>query len=523
MDAIAVIGGGPAGSTVATLLAQRGFQVRLYEVAQFPRAHIGESLLPATMEALELTGAAKKVRAAGFTIKNGATMAWGEDRELWTWYFRETNVSQTFAYQVNRDEFDDILLKHAIDCGVEVHEETQVDRVVFEGNVATGIEIAENIQAAAFVVDGSGQQSLIANQLRQKTWDDDFRNLAVYQYFNGAAHLEGDAAGNILVESVPEGWLWKIPLKHGVSSVGVVADRTKALEAIRKTSVSQWFDGVVNSSLHTAELLAGAKPLGSCSATRDWSYQATSFAGPRHCLIGDAACFIDPLFSTGVHLAIFSAMIAAAYVTTVFRTPALAELAATAFERQYRQQYQHFRELAHLFYGSNQSIDSYFWQTRQITGEDHYTPRAAFVRAVSGQTSRGYERTTLSHGVLPTNFVAALKKLETNRSDREAVTRKLEDDLILTVADGVIVEDSALFTGEIFASGNVIRRPALDDISISPFVAEVIRLIEANTNRRSTIAVALLQLGWPTSAIDSALDPAMRLLFIEGIIEPISR
>ena len=519
MGEIAVIGGGPAGSTVATLLAQRGFRVDLYEAAQFPRPHIGESLLPATIEALEVSGVADKVRAAGFTVKNGATMAWGVDHDLWDWYFRETNTKQPHAFQVNRDEFDHILLQHAETCGVHVHERTSVDRVRFDGEIAVGIELDGVFEPFDYVVDASGQRAVIANQKNARSWDKEFRNLAVYRYYRGGSHMDGDSSGNILVESVDAGWLWKIPLKDDVSSVGVVADREVARAAIATSSIDVWFHDVVDSSAYTSSFLAGSAPVGPCNATRDWSYSAHQFTGPRHCLIGDAACFIDPLFSTGVHLAIYSATLAAALVGTTIRATEIAELAAEAFERQYRQHYSHFRELAKLFYGSNQSIDSYFWQTRRITGESEYSPRAAFVRAVSGQASHGYERTTLSHGVLPDVFTSAIAGLEGERQERQTKLKEISDSTPLRVTDAVSVEKVAVFTGELFELGFAIRRSELDDLPISAFVAQVIESLQAPVDPMG-IAAALAERGWDAHTIQNSLGPTLELLLVEGIVVP---
>ena len=519
MDGIAVIGGGPAGSTIATLLAQRGFDVQLYEATRFPRPHIGESLLPATIEALELSGAAEKVRSAGFTVKNGATMAWGANRELWTWYFRETNKAQPHAYQVNRDEFDQLLLEHARDSGVQVHEDTGVQRVRFDGDEAIGVDVKGETRPVSYVIDATGQRSLIANQQDTKTWDEDFRNLAVYRYYRGGSHMPDDASGNILVESVNDGWLWKIPLKDHVSSVGVVADRDTATGAIRQHTLEGWFDGVIASSDYTSSFLTDAQPIGPCSATRDWSYETERFTGPRHCLIGDAACFIDPLFSTGVHLAIYSATIGAALVATTLKNPNLALLAAEAFERQYRQQYGHFRELARLFYGSNRSVDSYFWQTRQITGEDEYSPRAAFVRAVSGQANTGYERTTLFHSVLPDSFTSALDDVESSRRHRKADLQQLSESTVLVVSDNVKIEEVALFNGDIFERGQVIRRKGLDDIPVSTFVADVVSSIQLNSRTVLATASTLSQRGWSIEVTRASLQPTLELLYIEGIIE----
>ncbi|MYD42808.1 MAG: tryptophan 7-halogenase [Gammaproteobacteria bacterium] len=517
MPTVAVIGGGPAGATAAALLAKRRFTVCVFESSHFPRPHIGESLLPATIEALEFSGAAAKVREAAFTVKNGATMAWGVDHALWTWYFRETNTSQPHAYQVNRDEFDELLLRHAAACGAEICEGAEVRHVIFEDGIAQGIEVNNQFHAFDYVIDASGQSSLIAQQRNTKIWDQDFRNLAIYQYFEGGTHLDGDATGNILVESVEDGWLWKIPLKHNISSVGLVADRERALAAIRLTSVETWFTTVIKSSEHTSKLLLGANAISDCTATRDWSYASSQFTGSRHSLIGDAACFIDPLFSTGVHLAIYSATLCAALVATTFSDSNLEMLARESFERQYRRQYEHFRELARLFYGANRAVDSYFWEARRITGATAYSPRAAFVRAVSGQTALGYERTTLSHGVLPTAFTLALEHLEGDREARRTALGELTT-CDFALGKNIEVVETALFAGTVYEHGQVIRRENLDDIPVSPFVADIIALVNIETMSHMRLNAALAAKGWSKEVIQTSLTPTLQLLFVEGVI-----
>ena len=266
-----VIGGGPAGSTVATLLANRGYRVQLFEAAKFPRDHIGESLLPGTLELLETSGAVAKVQAEGFVEKAGATMRWGTSDGFWSWYFRETNTRFPMSYQVSRLRFDQILLEHARSAGVAVSEETRVTRVLFEDGKAEGVVVGDQVHDASFVVDASGQTSLIANQLGIKQWDDFFQNIAAYAYFKGGIHLEGTDSGNILVESVADGWLWKIPLLNEMSSAGIVGDREACVESIRNVGTEAWFEKQCNGSTYVSAFLQGAARTSKVFVTRDWS------------------------------------------------------------------------------------------------------------------------------------------------------------------------------------------------------------------------------------------------------------
>src|SRR5262245_17410696 len=223
---VVVIGGGPGGSTTATMLARKGWQVLLLEREHFPRDHIGESLLPASIPVLEELGVLPAVQQAGFVPKWGATMVWGTEKTPWSWYFRETNQKYPHSYQVWRPLFDQLLLENSRAHGVDVREGYQVVDVLFGDGRAVGVRYmadgTEGIARARFVVDASGQGALLGRKLQLRRWDAFFQNLAVYAYFTGARRLPGADATNIFIESYTHGWFWHIPLPTGWTSTGAV-------------------------------------------------------------------------------------------------------------------------------------------------------------------------------------------------------------------------------------------------------------------------------------------------------------
>ena len=515
---VVVIGGGPAGSTVASLLARAGFAVRLFERARFPRPHVGESLLPATLAILDEIGVLPAVAAEGFTKKWGATMCWGRDAEPWSWYFRETNRRHPHAYQVWRPRFDEILLQHSQTCGAVVQQGIGVRDVLFDGDRATGVVLEDGQRIAArMIVDASGQASLLATKLGLKTWDSFFRNLAVYGYFSDCPHLDPPDQGNIFIESFADGWLWKIPLADRLSSVGVVVDRDAGMRAIREIGLPAFLLRQVAAAPRMAAMVGDRQPNASPNAVRDWSYAASKMTGPGYVLIGDAACFVDPLFSTGVHLAITAAHIGAAYVVSALTDAAFAGAAAVSFERLYRTQYEHFYELARLFYSANRSVDAlpesaYFWQARRITGEQR-PPREAFLRAIAGQAAAGYERSVLGHGVLPEDFIGAMAAVAPQRVPESV------DDIHPTLAPGLALVDTAVLGAGRFERGYAVRGENRVDLPLSPLLARLVDRVARGTNETvAEMAVEIaIENGLQADRVRQPLLDATRLLLSDGV------
>ena len=420
---VVVIGGGPGGAACATLLADHGYSVVLLERATFPREHVGESLLPASIPVLEQLGVMPAIEGAGFVVKRGATLVWGKEPDPWSWYFADDPGQRPTSFQVVRSEFDHILLKNAADHSVNVREAHQVLDVEFDEERVAGVDYMHGGEPGRidcrFVVDASGQAALLSRKLKLHQWDEHFQNLAVYGYYRGAKHLDPPNDGNIFIESFEHGWLWKIPLHTGMSSVGAVVDKRVGQHGLRDLGAKGFLEAQVALAPHTRQLLSDALLVNEPNVERDWSYTSKQFAGDGYVLVGDAACFVDPLFSSGVHLALGSATLAAAYVKSALEQPEQREQAAQLYESLYRKQYDYFHVTAQLFYGTNRSADSYFWEARRILGDDDATPREAFVRVVSGQPPHGYERAVIERGELPQEVAA-----EVSRRDERAQRRR---------------------------------------------------------------------------------------------------
>ena len=531
-DAI-VIGGGPAGSTTAGLLAKRGVRVLLLERERFPREHVGESLLPASLPILEELGVRQAVEDAGFLKKYGATMVWGTSPDPWSWYFQETNRTYPHAYQVVRSQFDEILLRHVAGLGVDVREEHRVLELLREGDRVTGVsfEDASGVRSEAtarVVVDASGQQALVANALGLQEWDEFFRNLAVYGYFRDAERLPAPDENNILVEAHPDGWCWTIPLHDGRSSVGVVVDAERARERIESGDLGAFLEEHIAAAPRTAALVANATLEGPPTAVRDWSYVASSLIGEGYVLAGDAACFIDPLFSSGVHLAMNAGVLASAYVTTLLEDEPLAIEARPVYERLYLQQYEHFRELAKLFYSSNRTADSYFWEARRLDPEAADLPaREAFVNAVAGQPAAGYERVVLDRGEAPEAFVAAVRGSEDRRAQRQQIAEENRPTVagaIPRLVEGIELVVEPVLEGGVFVRSHVVRSPSRPaGAPISAIVAAALALADGH---RSVMAIAerlTIEYEVELARMAPVVASAFEILYIDGAVEELSR
>ena len=530
---VIVIGGGPAGSAAATMLARKGWHVIVLEREQFPRDHVGESLLPASIPVLEELGALPAVENAGFLPKYGATMVWGSGDAPWSWYFKETSQRYPHSYQVWRPEFDKILLDNAKEQGVTVLEGHQVIEVIFDGDEAIGVEFTNSngVPGEAqcrFVVDASGQSTLLARHLETKKWDPFFQNLAVYAYFTGAKPLPEPDKNNIFIESYRYGWLWSIPLHTGRTSVGVVVDSKIGQEGIQQNGAKAFLEAQLAQSNHTKAMLADAQMDSEPNVVMDWSYTAEKLFGPGYIIAGDAACFVDPLFSSGVHLALMSGVLAAAYVTTALKEPTMAEAAGEVYQELYLKEYNQFREMARLFYSSNLSEESYFWEARRITNTDEYSPRHSFIQAVAGQPPRGYERVVLDRGQAPEEFIESVRAVESERLYRTqwlaALAADTQRNQILNavprLADGVAVQRKPVLAEGEFVPGQVLNTVSQPEgTPCSPLVAAVISEIDGQKSVADIVDGLGQHLDQAGHAqLEEAVSRTVEILYVDGTV-----
>ncbi|MFE4061607.1 FAD-dependent oxidoreductase [Streptomyces sp. NPDC059096] len=406
---VIVVGGGPAGSSVATFVAMQGHRVLLLEKEAFPRHQIGESLLPSTVHGIcGLLGVTEEMENAGFVKKRGGTFRWGSNAEPWSFDFALSEKfagPTSFAYQVERMKFDKLLLDNARRKGVEVRERCAVRDVVEEDGRVSGVRYAdehgaERVTRARFVVDASGHQSrLKAHFGGQRRYSEFFRNIALYGYFEGGRRLPAPNSGNITCVAFDAGWFWYIPLSDTLTSVGAVV-RSDCADRVRGDRDEALAALIADCPL-VSEYLTDARrvtegPYGEVRVRKDYSYLHDAFWRPGMVLVGDAAGFIDPLFSSGVHLATFGSLLTARSLNTALRGDLDEEECFSEYEARYRREYQVFHDFLVTFYDVNRDEQEYFSAAREVL-QDTAPGAEAFVGLVGGGASDDTALTSETH------------------------------------------------------------------------------------------------------------------------------
>lgn len=355
---VVVIGGGPAGATVATLLAQSGRHVELFEREHFPRYHIGESLIPETYWVLERLGMLDKLRNSEFVKKFSVQFVNQRGRLSEPFYFMEHKpheCSQT--WQVTRAEFDTMMLANAREQGVKAHEGARVLEVLFEDERAVGVRVEleggelREVRADV-VVDASGQSTMLASRLGIREWDPELKKAAIWTYWRGAHRDSGrDEGATVIIQTEgKEGWFWYIPLHDDVMSVGVV----NSVDALFRSGGTRDLETIYFQQVERCpgvkERLQAAERIDEFRAAKEYSYRSRQAAGDGWVLVGDALGFLDPLYSSGVLLALKSGQLAADSIEEALKQgdPSAARL--SSWEAEFREGMARMRRLVCEYY-----------------------------------------------------------------------------------------------------------------------------------------------------------------------------
>jgi halogenation protein CepH len=397
---VIVVGGGPGGATVATLVALQGGRVLLLEKETLPFYKIGESLLPATIHGIcPLLGVSKEIEQANFIPKRGGTFRWGKSPEPWTFSFASSSTiasPTSTAYQVERMKFDEILLKNAREKGVDVREGHKATALIIENDRVVGVRFEDekggsHACRARYVVDASGHQTALSRFAGERVHSKFFQNVALFGYYRNGGRLPVPNEGNIFCAAFKRGWFWYIPLSPTLTSVGAVVGREYV------SRLSQGHEAAMNDFIsacpHIRDLLRNAEritdgPYGELRVRKDYSYSHTRFWAPGLILVGDAACFIDPVFSSGVHLATYSGLLAARSINTCLGNGAEETHCFGEFEDRYRREYSHFYDFLLAFYDMHKDLASYYWHARKVTNSSELN-NEAFINLVAGVGGSG--------------------------------------------------------------------------------------------------------------------------------------
>ena len=335
---VLVIGGGPGGSTISAFLSKMGHKVILLEKVHHPRFHIGESLLPLNMPLLERLGVRDEVHKIGL-VKNGAEFNSPGYKPAVYYFANAMDKSYPSAYEVRRADFDNALLRNSQRLGTDVREGVRVTDVEFRSGQtafvhATDEAGAQQTYEARFVVDATGRDTFLANRFKIKNRNPQHNSAAVFGHFKNAVRRSGHDEGNISVYWFEHGWYWMIPLRDGSMSVGAVC--WPYYLATRKTSVDQFLLDTIALCPEMAERLKDATLMAPATATGNFSYNAERLAGENYLMVGDAFAFVDPVFSSGVFLAMNSGELGSKLVDEFLRTGKLSQKSVRRYEKTIR-------------------------------------------------------------------------------------------------------------------------------------------------------------------------------------------
>lgn len=352
-----VIGGGPAGSTAATILARNGLRTVVFERSRFPRPHVGESLMPATNAVFKDLGVAEKIGNAGFPKKIGVQFASRSGKETRPFVFgRPENGGLEDTWHVERSVLDQLLLEHSAECGATVLEGYRVLKVNFdEASKVVGVRVTDDAGnltevQTSLVVDASGQQSFLANKLHVKKFDPSRKNASIWTYYDSTAPIFSEQVLTLIAQAeCGQCWFWHIPISEKRVSLGLVGPK----EVVLTGDLEDTLQSKIESCSAIKKRLDGLSRGDELSVARDFAYTATSPAGNGWVLVGDALGFIDPVYSTGVFLAMKSAQLAAENMITSISQGDLSGKSLGRWHSDYKMRVNWLRSLVELFYDSS--------------------------------------------------------------------------------------------------------------------------------------------------------------------------
>ncbi len=358
MSDVIIIGGGPAGSALGCYLSKAGISNTILEKAIHPRPHVGESMVTSSTRVFQEIGFLEVMEREGFVKKYGATWHAPSNRGKFAIAFGEfpqEGIEQDYTYHVDRSKFDLLLLKQAEALGSKVVQGVTVKRVLLDENgraygVRAAIDQAEFDLHAKVIVDASGRDTLLGRQLRIKEKDAIFNQYAVHAWFEGVNRGNDESKDHIHIYFLPveRGWVWQIPITEEITSVGVVVDKEVFKEIF--TDMDGYFQKMVHTNENLAQALEDARRINEFKTEGDYSYSMTKFVGDGYLMVGDAARFVDPIFSSGVSIALYSAKYAAEVISQAFATNDFSENVFQPYEERLRAGANVWYEFIRLYY-----------------------------------------------------------------------------------------------------------------------------------------------------------------------------